>query len=1139
MFELPLKSLDRLSANKVSIVLRFAFTALLFLMANTFGQAQTANFQDGFSDGNFSHNPVWSGDTTGFTVNNISGNYQLQLQGDKQNGGTSYLSTPSANTVGAWEFYINLDGFSPSDGNRAEIILMSDTPDLKGTFNGYALQAGENGRNDVFRIVKYTNGSASSVVLSGTTDISSGGDYRVKIIREADGTWELYVADSYAGLALREGESRIDDTFTEGSYFGLLVTYTATRYNRFFFDFKIDLPPFDIRNVSGSENWIEVTFNRSYDAATVQVSDFSFNNGLGFPVSLNFIASNAIRLNYSSTIKSNRYTLTLNNITDEQGESIPTDTDFEFIIYGIPGPRDVVINEFMYDPPIGMPEYVELKNISGEYLNLMGWQLGDQSGLGNISNDTLVFEPEELLVISTDTAALINTFGPGNYVSISSGNFPSLNNGGDAIRIRNNKGILLDSLFYDPEWGGEDIALERRSESAASDKRANWGDSPHGIGTPGLPNVIEMDFKPPTFKSLQILSPKTLLLIFDEQLNQITATEVSNYSISPDTRIQLVSAVDDTVYLALAEELQSLQTYRVTVTGLQDIFGNTMAAQTKELRYIKFGEVKPGDIVINEILFDEVENGSPEFIELINTTDKNFNLSDWLLGDASNTARLPFGTDLLAEGHLVLTGNFAFAGIYANAQYISEMPSLNNSEDIVYLRTSENATIDSLKYTSKWIYRKPGLSMERKDPSAASNDPSNWETSTAEQGHTVGITNSVYMPDEIPPEIIFARRLSPELIKVQFSEFVILNTDLTFNSNNAALNIEHFDVSNGGSMILRTSSSKFKSVSESLQARNLTDVRGNVSAIQDISIAQELKPGDVVINEIMYNPLTDPADNLPDQSEYIELRNLRDYAVSLEGISLHDAPDENSAIRHLIPVNTDYKWLAPHGLALIYSDEQDLFEESSIARFFELSEEQIVHFRIDRSSLSLDSDDAIFLAGDSGKTIDSVYYSGTWHNPNLADTRGIALERVNPEGPSNEAANWSSNTLLKGGTPGSENSIFQLTNNQPETSGITFSPNPFSPDDDGTDDRLVINYKLDEPDYLLKVTIYDKYGRLIRKLADGQPAGFEGSLMWDGRNNEGKSNRIGIYIVVFEARNSVAGSDKAYKKTAVLARRLN
>ncbi|MGK7371567.1 MAG: lamin tail domain-containing protein, partial [Candidatus Halalkalibacterium sp. M3_1C_030] len=828
MFELLFKLPCRLSADEVSIIIRFAFSILLFQIAPSLGLAQNINFQDGFSDGDFSQNSTWSGDTASFTITDIQGNYQLRLQGDNLNGGVSYLSAASVNTVGSWEFYLNLDGFSPSDGNRAEIILMSDIPDLKGAFNGYALQAGENGSSDVFRLVRYNNGFVSFIVLSGTTDISSGGDYKIKVTREDDGTWNLYVADTYGGLALLETESRVDNTFTTSSYFGLLVTYTSTRYNRFFFDFKIDLPPFSVKNVSGSEHWVEATFNRSYDPASVQIDDFLINKEVGRPVSLNFVSPHTIRLEYNATINSERYTLSLNNITDVHGESIPDNTDFEFVIFGIPGLRDVVINEFMYDPPIGLPEYVELKNRSGNYLNVMGWQIGDQSGMGNISIDTLVFEPEELLVVSPDTAALINIFGPGNYLNISSGNFPSLNNSGDAIRILNNNGVLLDSLFYNPDWGGEDIALERRSDSAASDKKANWGDSPHRIGTPGLPNLIAKDLEPPVFKNLQILNPKTLLLIFDEELSPTSATQASNYSISPGVDIRLISAVDDTVYLALTEDLRSLQTYRITVTGLQDIFGNITTAQSKELKYIKFGKVKPGDIVINEILFDEVENGSPEFIELINTTDNNFDLTGWLLGDASDSATLPSDTDLLAGGYLILTGHSGFAGAFTNAQYISRFPSLNNSGDIVYLRDSDNTTVDSLSYTSKWVNRQPGLSIERKDPSAASNDPSNWAISKDEQGHTASIINSIYNPDRLPPKMIFARRHSTNLVNVQFSEFIILNTDLVFTSNNAALSIEHFDASNGGTIILRASSSNLKSVYETLQVRNLTDIRGNL-----------------------------------------------------------------------------------------------------------------------------------------------------------------------------------------------------------------------------------------------------------------------------------------------------------------------
>ncbi len=56
----------------------------------------------------------------------------------------------------------------------------------------------------------------------------------------------------------------------------------------------------------------------------------------------------------------------------------------------------------------------------------------------------------------------------------------------------------------------------------------------------------------------------------------------------------------------------------------------------------------------------------------------------------------------------------------------------------------------------------------------------------------------------------------------------------------------------------------------------------------------------------------------------------------------------------------------------------------------------------DRSSLSLAStDDAVYLADSTGATIDSFFYDENWHNPNIIDTRGIALERIAPNGPGN------------------------------------------------------------------------------------------------------------------------------------------
>ena len=143
---------------------------------------------------------------------------------------------------------------------------------------------------------------------------------------------------------------------------------------------------------------------------------------------------------------------------------------------------------------------------------------------------------------------------------------------------------------------------------------------------------------------------------------------------------------------------------------------------------------------------------------------------------------------------------------------------------------------------------------------------------------------------------------------------------------------------------------------------------------------------------------------MPDQTEYIELFNPTEQAISLEGYFCTMPPDEENNIRSIIPVSTRYKWLAPDSYVLIYSDDETTrFSESKLARYFELegvSEEEVIH--VDRTSLSLAStNDAIFLADSSGITIDSVYYDESWQNPNLYDTRGIAIEKIDPDGRSN------------------------------------------------------------------------------------------------------------------------------------------
>jgi P pilus assembly chaperone PapD len=871
------------------------------------------------------------------------------------------------------------------------------------------------------------------------------------------------------------------------------------------------------------------------------LSNYTFPSGPAI-AEAHFAAPDSVKLQFDNNLQNNiTYDIGIVNIADIFGNPIaPTDTTFTFYEVSPADSGDIFVNEFNYEPISGSTEYIELYNPTNRSFNLQNWTVADNRGTGNvITRSQYIVPPDSFVVIAPDNTLLSDN---PDISLVSMGGFPALNNSGDDIILRNESGTRLDSLRYTSEWGGDNVALERRTTAVSGTYRENWSEAPNGSGTPGADNNVAADQTPPLFDSVTALDATTLELNFSEKITASSATEQQNYQISPDVGIQLVSAKENEVTLYLTSELRSGDTYEITVYNIKDVFGNTLSRDTKPLDYLRIDKAGPGDVVINEVLYNPGDGGDADFVELYNTTDNNFELSNWRIGDSSSEATLPDQLQLPAKSYVVLTGVDRFARTVPNGRDVSSFPSYNNnSGDAVYIQTNNGRTIDSLQYETSWGGSAEGTSMERVDPLAASNDASNWVTSDEV---SAGNRNISFQPDNHPPKVIFAQIHPNGNIEVRFSEFIALSEEVTFLANGNLLEVTSFDSTRANVIYLSGNLSKDKgdgTSSATITVRNLSDVKGNTAASSKVAIAQPLQRGDLAINEIMFNPLDDPDDNKADQSEYLELRNTQEYAISLEGIFLHDAPDEDGNTRNLQPVSTTAKWVPARGNVLLHADAASTFDESMTANFFEISSPAMRSImRVDRSSLSLaSSDDAIYIADSTGVTIDSVYYGESWHNPNIIDTRGIALERVSPQGPSDKESNWGSSVNPKGGTPNRENSIYQANADQSQNTGISFTPNPFSPDGDGYEDNLFINYKLDQQDYLIKVSIYDRYGRLVRELADGQQAGFEGQLIWNGRKDDGSRNRIGIYIVVFEAYDSATGADNSFKKTVVLARRLN
>lgn len=159
------------------------------------------------------------------------------------------------------------------------------------------------------------------------------------------------------------------------------------------------------------------------------------------------------------------------------------------------------------------------------------------------------------------------------------------------------------------------------------------------------------------------------------------------------------------------------------------------------------------------------------------------------------------------------------------------------------------------------------------------------------------------------------------------------------------------------------------------------------------------------------------------------------------------------------------------------------------------------------------------------------------HSALISDANGVSLERINPDAPAQDASNWYSAAESVGyATPANKNSQFNSSEST-EFDDILVEPEVFSPDGDGYDDRVFIRYKFNEPGYIGNLTIYNKNGQLVKRIANNELLATEGSFAWDGLYEDNQKATIGIYIIYFEVFN-LKGEVKSYKKTCVLASKL-
>jgi len=510
-----------------------------------------AQVSEDFTDGDLTNNPVWTPDLpANWTV--ING--QLRSNSSAANS-AFYITTPSAKAVDAqWEFYINLQ-FNTSSANFVDVYLMSEQSNLISTTNnGYFVRIG--GTPDEISLYKLTAGTAT-VLINGTDGVtnSSNNTLRIKVIRDVNNLWSLK-RDAAGGTNYIVEGTATDNTFTESNFFGIRVQQsTASFFNRHFFDdiyageILLDAEPPLLQQLQVlSENQLSLTFNEKLTPASAQnTTHYSASLGVGNPASAVLQTDEAtVILTFSQNFANGiTHQLTITGVADLLGNSVTSIiTPFLFFQPQPVNAKDIIITEIFADPTpqVGLPdaEFIELYNQSSNPVDLAGWKFSDGSSTATFPSH-LILPGDYRIITASSNAASFTSFGTTVGVS----NFPTLNNGGEALTLKTSTGLSIDSVNYALSWyrdsdkqeGGWSLELIDLNNPCGEED--NWTSSEDAKGgTPGKINSVNAnkpDLKGPQLVSVAAIQSNELLLTFNEKLEKALNTTL--FSIEPSIDI--------------------------------------------------------------------------------------------------------------------------------------------------------------------------------------------------------------------------------------------------------------------------------------------------------------------------------------------------------------------------------------------------------------------------------------------------------------------------------------------------------------------------------------------------------------------------------------------------------------------------
>lgn len=655
--------------------------------------------------------------------------------------------------------------------------------------------------------------------------------------------------------------------------------------------------------------------------------------------------------------------------------------------------------------------------------------------------------------------------------------------------------------------------------------------------------IVE-DTEPPEVSFLQLTASNMLNVHFNEVVEPASAGDISNYWVDSGIGHPMIASPDplqpNMVSLMFSGNFAENHTYNLQVKEVKDLYGNALTEYNGQFVLYR---PRPFDVVFNELMVNPTPAvGLPafEYLELYNTTNFPVNLEGWIFQHGNTRRTLP-SAPLPAKGYLLLVTETAYPNFrdFGNVVGVPGLSStaLTNAGSDLLLFDKEERLVSFVSYSDQW-YKDParsngGWSLEKIDPYNFCQGMDNWRASADPRGGTPAAPNSVMgnNPDVSAPGLLRAGFENNQTIVLFFSE--TMHTATLENTANYQM-----DQGMGQPLAAVPLMPDFSGVrltfEKEMQAgivyqislsQGITDCAGNAldKRTARVAVPVTAEQSDVVINEVLFNP--------PDGgARYIELYNRSEKVIDLKDCLIASKDTTAGFLTTIQEISSQSYLFFPEDYVVLTTSPPAV-----MATFMTPNPEGFL--RVAAMPRMTNANGIVVFATKSLSEIDMFVYDEDMQFALLTTNKGVSLERLNPDRPTQDRSNWHSASQGSGfGTPAYLNSQF-TRNEAVAIEQVEVYPEVFSPDGDGTDDLLNIAYSFSDPGFVANVRVFDSRGRQIRYVARGELLSTSGIITWDGIADNGQKAPVGIYLVHMEVFD-LHGKVRNFRKTAVLGGRL-